>query len=211
MLRPGWVTLISELTVDPESRPKSAPRWASSISHSATTRASPKTTSIGDVAHWAPPPRPGLPTTSVCRTWPCAPRGRCGPPDDRLQAGLSENAATPNLVVHVVPSERRRRCCRTWRRGSGRVLRRRQNAFKTIVLDEGADADARHNMEQMTYAAVKAAARNRIAVAAVYPIVAGLRKVWTPPTTRCSTPPCVRLQTAPCAGRGNRIARRSNG
>lgn len=94
-----------------------------------------------------------------------------------------ENAASPNLLVSYAsklgPEALDKLRARFEARHAGA-----DNAWKTLVLDEGADAKVIGNtFEQMTFTAVQAAGENRIAAAAGTPgIVVGLKEGLTAAT-----------------------------
>lgn len=177
MLRPDWVTLISELTVDPESRLEVRTPMGVFYQPFGDDAREPDYYPIRDVAHWAPHPDPDFNHLGMSYLTPVLREVDADLQMTDYKRAYLENAATPNLVVKYTKRatpEMLSNLAARFRARHGGV----KNAFKTIVLDEGADVTMLgNNMEQMTYAAVQAAGENRIAVAAGVPaIVAGLKE-----------------------------------
>lgn len=132
---------------------------------------------VDEVAHWAPVPDPmasfrGMSwMTPVCREIDS---------DDSMtehKQAFFENAATPNMLVRypIAIDDA------TADSVSKRIAARHggaENAWKTLVVDQGADVTMiGSSFEQMSFTATQAAGENRIASAAGVPgIVVGLKE-----------------------------------
>jgi hypothetical protein len=88
------------------------------------------------------------------------------------------NAATPNLLVTIEKKIKDDNARDTFRNEIDRRYGGWENAYRTLILDDGADAKViGQSFEQITFAAVQAAGENRIAAAAGVPaIVVGLKE-----------------------------------
>lgn len=132
---------------------------------------------VSEVAHWSPNPDPLASFRGM--SW-LTPVMREVDADRQLtdyKRAYLENSATPNLIVkysdHIGDTKMRRIREQIQARHTGP-----RNAFKTMILDEGADPMmVGSTFEKMQFSDVQAAGENRIAVAAGVPgIVAGLRE-----------------------------------
>ena len=94
MLRPDWVTLISELTVDPESRLEVRTPMGVFYQPFGDDAREPDYYPIRGRGALGSHPDPDFNHLGMSYLTP-VPRGRCGPPDDRLQAGLSGERGDP--------------------------------------------------------------------------------------------------------------------
>jgi phage portal protein BeeE len=178
-LRPEWVTIVTECMFDAEGReyrevigyfydppPLVGELWGG-----------PQMFTVDEVAHWSPTPDPyaqfrGMSWMTVVlrEVWA----------DNQMttyKTKYLENAASPNLLVKY-----------SQKLGRGTVDRIREriearhggsdNAFRTLVLDEGADVMVIGNsFEQMNFSTVQAAGENRILIASGVPgIVVGSKE-----------------------------------
>lgn len=175
-LRPDWVTIVSEIVLDGKGEeirevigyfydpPKSEGRCQAFYP-------------VEEVAHWSPIPDPVANFRGMSWLTPVLREINADVQMTDYKRAYLENAATPNLLIKYKQ-----------RLGQAKidVLRDQMNArhggtanaFRTMVLDEGADPMTVGNtFEQMNFTAVQAAGENRIAVAAGVPgIVAGLKE-----------------------------------
>ena len=180
-LRPEWVTIISELvdTYDPVTGAESEVRRVIGYYYEppADSDRKPAVYPVDDVAHWSPIPDPCAEFRGMSWLTPVLREidGDLSMTDYRR--AFVQNAAMPNLIIKyaakVGPDKVKRVADQITARHGGVA-----NAFKTLILDEGADPTVMsQNFEQMQFAAVQSAGENRIAVAAGVPaIVAGLKE-----------------------------------
>lgn len=178
-LRPDWVTIVSELV-----HPPGGGTYRQVIGYwweppkSVLDQGKGEFYPADEVAHWAPIPDPQADFRGM--SW-LTPVYR----DINADSGLAqykikylENNASPNVVIRyaqklhpsVIDSVRERMHARY-----GGV----ENAFKTLVLDQGADLTVVGNsMQQMDFANVVQAGTDRILSAAlVPPLVVGLEPI----------------------------------
>lgn len=175
-LRPDWVTIISGVQVDPVNFTEYRELlgyWYAPPHDTGSGVMLP----VSEVAHWTPTPDPD---GSFCGiSWMSAVLREVAADTsmtDYRRAYL-ENAATPNMLVRYsgkIGADKARMIAERIQARHGGV----DNAFRTLVLDEGADVTPLgHNFEQMAFTAVQAAGENRIAVAAQVPaVIAGLKE-----------------------------------
>lgn len=176
-LRPDWVQIVSAECVDEST----GATWSEVLGYvyaegGFDAGGEPEFIPVEDVAHWAPIPDP----LAVWRgmSW-------LTPIVREINADLSmvthrqkffDNAATPNLLVKYLGAVGQDRLQSlqdqlTARHGGA------ANAWKTMVLDNGADVTVvGNNFKDMAFDAIQSAGEVRIASAAgVPPIVAGLQ------------------------------------
>jgi phage portal protein BeeE len=177
-LRPDWVTIISELAIDSIGR-----RYRRVIGYyweppqGFTDEGPPALFGVDEIAHWSPNPDPWANFRGM--SW-LTPVLREVAADNLMTAYKTRyltNAASPNLLLRY-----------TQRLGNKSIdnIRDRiearhgglDNAFRTLVLDEGADATViGNNFEQMSFSTVQAAGENRIVIASGVPgIVIGAKE-----------------------------------
>lgn len=176
-LRPDWVTIVSEVEVDEWS--DTEVRTVRGFLYDPPPGEDRKAAfyHVEEVAHFAPIPDPMAHHRGMSWLTPVLREVDADLQMTDYKRAYLENAATPNLLVKYqkkVSQEAMDRLAAQMHAKHGGA----QNAFKTLILDEGADTTVLgHNFEQMQYAAVQAAGENRIAVAAGVPaIVAGLKE-----------------------------------
>lgn len=180
--RPDWVTIISELVYVPGTedgwyRNKvgfhfEPPR------HAQAQFGPPVTVPVREVAHWAPMPDPEAEFRGMSWLTPVirevdADNGMTGYKLQYLQ-----NAASPNLLIKYAQK---------LQPGTVDAIRERMtarygglsNAFRTLVLDQGADATVIGNsLAQMNFDSVQSAGADRILAAADVPgILIGLESL----------------------------------
>lgn len=132
---------------------------------------------VDEVAHWAPVPDPMASFRGM--SW-LTPVVREIDSDDAMtehKQAFFDNAATPNMLVRypirLDPQTADNVATRIAARHGGA-----ENAWKTLVVDQGADVTMiGSSFEQMAFTATQAAGENRIAAAAGVPgIVVGLKE-----------------------------------
>lgn len=173
-LRPDWVTIVSKVREDSLGRQSRQVigYWFEPVGDSARNA---QFFDVDEIAHWSPIPDPLANFRGM--SW-LTPVLREIDADIRMIAfrdAYFRNSATPNVILKYQQ-----------RLTGDRVAHVRDmlaarhtgpdNAFKTLVLDEGADASVvGHNMEGAAFAALQAAGELRIANAGgVPPLVVGL-------------------------------------
>jgi len=178
-LRPEWVTIVSEEKYDPLGR---AYREVVGYFYDPPPVADeqyggPQIFTVDEVAHWSPNPDPtaqfrGMSWITTVLREIAADNGMTS-----YKTKYLANAASPNLLIKY-----------SQKLGTGTVNRIRdriearhggvENAFGTLVLDEGADVTVIGNsFEQMNFSTVQAAGENRILIASGVPgIVVGSKE-----------------------------------
>ena len=175
-LRPDWTTIVSEITTDDKGEEirEVVGVW---YDPPATEGRKPAFYPIDEVAHWAPIPDPQAGFRGMSWLTPVLREVDADVQMTDYKRAYLVNAATPNLLIKYKQKlgqpkiDALREQIQARHGGS-------DNAFRTMVLDEGADPmTVGNNFEQMAFTAVQAAGENRIAVAAGVPgIVAGLKE-----------------------------------
>lgn len=132
---------------------------------------------VSEVAHWSPIPDPCADFRGMSWLTPVVREVDADTDLTKYKIRYLENAATPNLLIRYeqvmtpdVLDELRKRF--------GARHDGVDNAFKTLVLDRGADATViGSTLEQLNFTTVQAAGENRIAAAGGVPgIVVGLKE-----------------------------------
>jgi phage portal protein BeeE len=177
-LRPDWVTIISELTDAPDGgqyRRVIGYWWEPPPTE--PDQGDPMALPVEDVAHWSPIPDPLANFRGMSWLTPVL-REVTG---DNAMTGYKirylENAASPNLLIRydqdVGETVVKRLQAQVEARHGGV-----DNAFRTMVLDNGADVTVIGNtLEQMNFSTVQAAGENRIVIASGVPgIVIGSKE-----------------------------------
>ena len=171
-LRPDWTTIISELVHHPGGGQyrRKVGFWVEPPK-SVLDQGKGEFYPVEEVCHWAPIPDPAADFRGM--SW-LTPVYREVMGDDGLtkyKIKYLENAASPNLLIRypvklqsgTVDSIRERISARY-----GGV----DNAFKTLVLDQGADTTViGNNLQQMDFSNVSSAGAERILAAAMVPAV----------------------------------------
>ena len=170
-LRPDWTTIISELVNVPgggQYRRKTG-YWVADPAKLVTDPRQGQFYPADEVAHWAPIPDPVAEFRGMSWLTPVV-RDVAG--DDGLtqyKIRYLENNASPNLLLRYASK---------LAPGTVDALRERitaryagvDNAFKTLILDQGADATVIGNsLQQMDFANVGAAGADRILAASMVP------------------------------------------
>jgi phage portal protein BeeE len=185
-LRPDWVTIISEL-IDAETgeaaRADTARTFRRVVGYwyepppSELDRRDPVALSVDEVAHWSPIPDPLANFRGMSWLTPVLREVAGDNAMTSYKIRYLDNAASPNLLI---------RYAHKLGRDSVSAIRERvearyggvDNAFRTMVLDEGADVTVIGNtFEQMNFSTVQAAGENRIVIASGVPgIVIGSKE-----------------------------------
>lgn len=175
-LRPDWVTIVSavERGSDGAEVRRCVGFWYNPIGDQDRDD---EFFPVEEVAHWAPNPDPDANFRGMSWLTPVLREINADQQMTDYKRAFLQNAATPNLLVKYkqkIQQPQLERLAAQLHAKHGGV----DNAFRTLILDEGADVTlAGHSFEQMSYSAVQAAGENRIAVAAGVPaIVAGLKE-----------------------------------
>lgn len=177
-LRPEWVTIVSELVSDVMGREyRKVIGFFYDPTVSVEDMGGPQFFTVDEVVHWAPNPDPFAQFRGMSWLTPVFRdiAGDHGMTEYKIK--YLENAASPNLLIRytqkigqTVVNRLRDRIADT-HTGSA-------NAFRTLILDEGADATVIGNtFEQMNFSTVQAAGENRIIIASGVPgIVIGTKE-----------------------------------
>lgn len=177
-LRPDWVTIVSKLVTDVMGRQyrKVIGYWYEPPA-SVMDAGEPALYLVDEVAHWSPIPDPIANFRGMSWLNPVIREVMADQAMTQYKIKYLENAASPNLLIKYtqkIGSETAARVQERVQARHGGV----DNAFGTLVLDEGADATVIGNsFEQMNFATVQAAGENRILVASGVPgIVIGSKE-----------------------------------
>lgn len=174
-LRPDWVTIISEVRSDASGREYRMPvgYW---YEPPMSANQPPAAFTVDEVAHWSPTPEQG--SNFLGRSW-ITPVLREIQADSAMtdhKINYLENAASPNLLIRYAQKLRDE----TVGAIADRVTAQHSGsrAFRTLVLDQGADVTVIGNsLEQMNFSTVQAAGENRILIASGVPgIVIGSKE-----------------------------------
>lgn len=178
-LRPDWITIISEFRSDSIGRPyREVVGYFYDPPPTEQNAWGPaQLFTVDEVAHWAPNPDPWAMWRGMSWLTPVLREVNADNQMTQYKTMYLANAASPNLLVKY-----------SQKIGQSTVNRIRDriadthagvdNAFKTLVLDEGADATVIGNtFEQMNFSTVQAAGENRIIIASGVPgIVIGSKE-----------------------------------
>jgi phage portal protein BeeE len=176
-LRPDWVTIISELTTDPIGR---AYRRVVAYYYEPPPTSDdgpPRWFLVDEVAHWSPIPDPWANFRGMSWLTPVLRDVAADSAMTDYKIKYLANAASPNLLIKYS----QKLGTSTVERLQDRIQARHggvDNAFRTLILDEGADATVIGNtFEQMNFSTVQAAGENRIIIASGVPgIVIGSKE-----------------------------------
>jgi phage portal protein BeeE len=177
-LRPDWVTIISELVPDALGRPyRKVVGYHYDPPQTGPDEGPPVLFDVDEVAHWSPIPDPWAHFRGMSWLTPVLREVAADQAMTTHKIRYLQNAASPNLLVKYsqkLGKDTVARIQQTIESRHGGV----DNAFRTMVLDEGADVSVIGNsFEQMSFATVQAAGENRILVASGVPgIVIGSKE-----------------------------------
>jgi phage portal protein BeeE len=177
-LRPDWVTIISEIVGAPDGgsyRRVIGYWWEPPPSE--LDRPDPMALPVEEVAHWSPIPDPLANFRGMSWMTPVLREIAADTAMTAYKTRYLDNAASPNLLIRYAQEV-----------GDEAVLKLKaqidarhggvENAFRTLVLDKGADVTVIGNtFEQMNFSTVQAAGENRILLASGVPgIVVGSKE-----------------------------------
>lgn len=174
-LRPDRVTIISEIREDFAGRPYRVPIGYAHDRDGMGQRY--ELYDVSEVAHWSPVPDPLADFRGMSWLTPIVRELAADGGLTDYKIRYMENAATPNLLIRypnkMKPSSLTELSERISARYGGV-----DNAYRTLALDEGADATViGSTFEQLRFNDVQAAGENRIAAAGGVPgIVVGLKE-----------------------------------
>lgn len=176
-LRPDWVTIVSEIVTDEITDTEVRRVVGYFYDPPANEHRSPALYHVDEVAHWSPIPDPFAHFRGMSWLTPVLREIDADQQMTDYKRAYLTNAATPNLLIKYdkqIGRDKLERLKDQIEARHGGV----NNAFRTLVLDEGADTTVLGNtFEQMQFSAVQAAGENRIAVAGGVPgIVVGLKE-----------------------------------
>lgn len=177
-LRPDWMTIISELVSDPLGRQyRKVVGYYFEPPQSAVEAGPAQYFTVEEIAHWSPIPDPWANFRGMSWLTPVIREVAADNAMTGYKIQYLENAASPNLLIKY----KQKLAQGTAARIQQQVEARHggvDNAFKTMVLDEGADTTVIGNsFEQMNFATVQAAGENRILIASGVPgIVIGSKE-----------------------------------
>jgi HK97 family phage portal protein len=132
---------------------------------------------VDEVAHWSPIPDPLATARGMSWLTPVVREINADLSMTTHKSKFFENAATPNLLIRYQKKLNKGQIDELRERWNGR-FQGSDNAWKTAILDEGADVTViGQSFEQMAFTATQAAGENRIAAAGGVPgIVVGLKE-----------------------------------
>jgi phage portal protein BeeE len=178
--RPDQVTIVSQETRDAEGRPFREVigyYWDPAPFNQGQPSAKAQYYTVDEVAHWSPIPDPEAEFKGMSWMTPIVREITADTSLTQYKLRYLEHAATPNLLIkykqkllpETIDSLRDLMQARY-----GGV----DNAFKTLILDQGADHSVVGNsLEQMNFTTVQAAGENRILIASGVPgIVVGSKE-----------------------------------
>jgi phage portal protein BeeE len=176
-LRPDWTTIVSELVGDPtygDQYRRIVGYWYDPCGMDGARKAA--FYPVDEVAHWSPITDPMATFRGMSWLTPVLREVDADTAMTDYKRAYLTNAATPNLLIKY-----KQKIKQTALDQLSVQLEARHggvtNAFRTLILDEGADVTpVGHTFEQMAYAATQSAGENRIMVASGVPaIVAGVQ------------------------------------
>lgn len=176
-LRPDCVTIMSELVRDEVTNTEVRRVIGYWYDPTFDSDREPAYYPVDEVAHWSPIPDPLASFRGMSWLTPVLREIDADQQMTDYKRAYLTNAATPNMLIRYsqkIDQQRMTRLSTQINAKHGGV----DNAFRTLILDEGADVTVLGNtFDKMQFAAVQAAGENRIAVAAGVPaIVAGLKE-----------------------------------
>src|SRR5215831_3820479 len=170
--RPDWITIVSEIISGPRGPyRKKIGFWYEPPKTAQAEHGDPRMLPVEEVVHWAPVPDPHASFRGM--SW-MTPVLRDVQADSGMTAYKTQyltNAATPNMVI---------RYAQKLQPGTVDAIRERvtaryggvQNAFRTIVFDQGADLSVVGNsLSQMDFSNVQSAGTERVLAASMVPAV----------------------------------------
>jgi phage portal protein BeeE len=176
-LRPDLVTIVSELHADVYGRSYRVPVGYYYEPDPADADREPALFSSEEVAHWSPIPDPQANFRGMSWLTPILRELEADQGLTAYKTMFLENAATPNLLIKYPAKMKPGTLSELQERLTAR-FGGVGNAFKTLTVDQGADATMIGNtFEQMMFTDVQAAGENRILLASGVPgIVVGSKE-----------------------------------
>lgn len=178
-LRPDWITIVTEMVYDPMGREyrKVIGYYYEPPVTAQPYEGQPRLFSVDEVAHWSPNPDPTASFRGMSWLTPVLREVWADQAMTDYKIQYLSNAASPNLLIKYAQKLGQDSLLSI----ADRIQARHggsDNAFKTLVLDEGADATVIGNtFEQMNFSTVQAAGENRIIIASGVPgIVIGSKE-----------------------------------
>lgn len=178
-LRPDWVTIVSTFVPDDMGRPyrRVIGYYYDPPPPFQNEAGPPAYFTVDEVAHWSPNPDPRAMFRGMSWLTPVIREIMADNAMTDYKIKYLTNAASPNLLIKYA----QKLGDRTVRNIAQRVQDRHggvENAFGTLVLDEGADVTTIGNsLEEMNFSTVQAAGENRIIIASGVPgIVIGSKE-----------------------------------
>jgi phage portal protein BeeE len=176
-LRPDQVTIVSELRTDDFGRSYRVPVGYYHEPDPADVDREPALYLASEVCHWSPIPDPEAVFRGMSWLTPVVREIEADAGMVAYKQAYLDNAATPNLLIRY-PNQMKPG---TLADLQGRLKAKYggvDNAFKTLTLDQGADATLiGSTFEQMAFSTVQAAGENRILLASGVPgIVVGAKE-----------------------------------
>jgi phage portal protein BeeE len=177
-LRPDWVTIISELVTDPSGRVyRKVVGYFYKPPQSVSDQGPAQMFDVEEIAHWSPIPDPWANFRGMSWITPVMREIAADNAMTGYKIKYLDNAASPNLLIKYTQKLQQATVDTIQKRVQARHGGV-DNAFRTMVLDEGADVTVIGNtFEQMSFATVQAAGENRILIASGVPgIVIGAKE-----------------------------------
>ncbi len=171
-MRPDWVDIISADQPDGSEQVVGYVYWSDGRAADEV-----EVYTVDEVVHWSPYPDPLAHWRGMSWLTPITREINSDTAMTVHKQSFLDNAATPNLVIRYqskLSPEQVSLLRDRWQARYGGA----SNAWKTAILDEGADLSVvGQGLEQMSFTAVQAAGENRIAAAAGVPgIIVGLKE-----------------------------------
>jgi HK97 family phage portal protein len=173
-LRPDWVKILSTMRVDDVTGDPYREVFGYAYTEGGT--GDPVLYPVDEVAHWSPIPDPLSPSRGMSWLTPVVREINADLSMSVHEEKFFENAATPNMIIKY-PTKLNPDWIKKLRDQVNSDHGGVENARKTLIVDEGADATVvGSNFTDMGFSTLREAGEVRIASAAgVPPIVAGLQ------------------------------------
>jgi phage portal protein BeeE len=174
--RPEWVTIVSEITRGPAGPYRQVTGYHyEPPKNEQPAYGEPQDATAAEVAHWAPIPDPCASFRGMSWLTPVLRDAQADSGMTAYKNRYLQNAATPNLIIKY---------SQKLQPGTVDALRERltaryggvDNAFKTLILDQGADlTPVGNNLREMDFSGVQQAGADRILAAGGVPgVLVGL-------------------------------------
>ncbi len=174
-LRPDWVTIVSEIVRDPVTDSEIRKVLGYWYEPPASEDREPDFYPVDEVAHWSPIPDPLASFRGMSWLAPVLREIHADQQMTDYKRSYMTNAATPNMLIKYSTKVGQPQIDRLAAQMKAKHAGPGQ-AFKTLILDEGADVTVLGNtFKDMAFNVVQGAGETRIAAAGgVPPIVVGL-------------------------------------